>query len=81
MAENDNDFREVIDGEPVDEKPDTKPTDDKDSGTDEKKDGYEDVCYICRRPESVAGKMIHSREDDPYSRGPFHLQRLYAEDF
>ena len=20
---------------------------------------YEDVCYICRRPESVAGKMIH----------------------
>ena len=59
MAENDNDFREVIDGEPVDEKPDTKPTDDKDSGTDEKKDGYEDVCYICRRPESVAGKMIH----------------------
>ena len=21
-------------------------------------DGYEDVCYICRRPESVAGRMI-----------------------
>lgn len=21
--------------------------------------GYEDVCYLCRRPESVAGKMIH----------------------
>ena len=20
---------------------------------------YEDVCYICRRPEHVAGKMIH----------------------
>ena len=20
---------------------------------------YEDVCYICRRPESTAGKMIH----------------------
>ena len=20
---------------------------------------YEDICYICRRPESVAGKMIH----------------------
>ena len=19
---------------------------------------YEDICYICRRPESVAGKMI-----------------------
>ncbi len=22
-------------------------------------DGYEDICYICRRPESKAGKMIH----------------------
>ena len=20
---------------------------------------YEDICYICRRPESKAGKMIH----------------------
>jgi len=25
----------------------------------DKKDDYEDICYICRRPESVAGKMIH----------------------
>ena len=25
---------------------------------DEKSD-FEDICYICRRPESVAGKMIH----------------------
>ena len=24
----------------------------------EDKDGYEDICYICRRPESKAGKMI-----------------------
>ena len=23
---------------------------------------YEDVCYICRRPESVAGKMIHIQD-------------------
>ena len=22
-------------------------------------DSYEDICYICRRPESKAGKMIH----------------------
>ena len=22
-------------------------------------DGYEDICYICHRPESKAGKMIH----------------------
>lgn len=27
-------------------------------GTDEKEDEYEDICYICRRPEHVAGKMI-----------------------
>ena len=29
--------------------------------TEDKKDSseYEDVCFICRRPESVAGKMIH----------------------
>ena len=26
--------------------------------TEEKKDEYEEICYICRRPESVAGKMI-----------------------
>ena len=25
---------------------------------DSNRDEYEDVCYICRRPESVAGKMI-----------------------
>ncbi len=24
---------------------------------------YEDICYICRRPESVAGKMIHIQND------------------
>ena len=23
------------------------------------KDEYEDFCYICKRPESIAGKMIH----------------------
>lgn len=26
---------------------------------DNDKDKYEDICYICRRPESRAGKMIH----------------------
>lgn len=26
--------------------------------TEEKNDGYEDICYICRRPESKAGKMM-----------------------
>ena len=27
-------------------------------GSEEKKE-YEDVCFICRRPESKAGKMFH----------------------
>lgn len=26
--------------------------------TEEKKDDYEEICYICRRPESKAGKMM-----------------------
>ncbi len=26
---------------------------------DNTEDEYEDICYICRRPESVAGKMMH----------------------
>ena len=26
--------------------------------TEEKQDNYEDICYICRRPESKAGKMM-----------------------
>ncbi len=30
-----------------------------DAGKNEHKDDYEDICYICRRPESKAGKLIH----------------------
>lgn len=29
------------------------------SEENEHKDEYEDICYICRRPESKAGKLIH----------------------
>lgn len=29
------------------------------SDENEHKDDYEDVCYLCRRPESKAGKLIH----------------------
>ena len=29
-----------------------------DNSTESHSDEYEDICYICRRPESVAGKMI-----------------------
>ena len=36
-----------------------KETDSKNTGEDEKKEKeYEDVCFICRRPESKAGKMF-----------------------
>lgn len=35
------------------EKPDNKPVDNK-----ENNDGYEDICSLCHRPESVAGKMV-----------------------
>ncbi|SES69879.1 ATP-dependent Clp protease ATP-binding subunit ClpX [[Clostridium] polysaccharolyticum] len=31
----------------------------KDNVTDKDNNDYEDICYICRRPESKAGKMIH----------------------
>lgn len=29
------------------------------NGEDDKQNKYEEICYICRRPESKAGKMIH----------------------
>lgn len=38
---------------------DTDHPDRQDSGADERKKEYEDVCFICRRPESKAGKMFH----------------------
>ncbi|MDD6057241.1 MAG: ATP-dependent Clp protease ATP-binding subunit ClpX [Clostridiales bacterium] len=62
---NDNDYREGMDEEELQEKKaaegeGTEP--DKgtnDVGGEKKKDSeYEDVCYICRRPEHIAGKMI-----------------------
>ncbi len=39
---------------------DPKDTDVTDADTEHKDDGgYEDVCYMCKRPESIAGKLIH----------------------
>ena len=45
----DTDFREVIEGLEAQE--------------EYEDDGYEDTCYICRRPESKAGKMIRIPKD------------------
>ena len=44
----------------MDEKDNTKDSGRPESGQEEKKteDGYEKVCYMCRRPESKAGPMI-----------------------
>ena len=67
----DFDFREVTDDEKVDivddgtrgEKSDTvsgEVVDKKDDADkNENKSEFEDVCFVCRRPESKAGKMYH----------------------
>nr|MCR4904270.1 ATP-dependent Clp protease ATP-binding subunit ClpX [Butyrivibrio sp.] len=68
--DNDLDFREVVDGEIVDtDKKDSDSqketdksgaSDSKDkTNTDNNENQYEDVCFVCRRPESKAGKMFH----------------------
>lgn len=65
---NNNDYRELIDEEDTEKKVETTTeiteTDDDKKETvvteepKEKEPEYEDICYICRRPEHVAGKMI-----------------------
>ncbi|MDE5931205.1 MAG: ClpX C4-type zinc finger protein, partial [Lachnospiraceae bacterium] len=51
------DFRELND---VEEQKKELLDKQKDSGSqdDNRKDDYEEVCFICRRPESKAGKMF-----------------------
>ena len=50
MSDQDKDLeQEIIEKEQTDDAPDTNK---------DEKEGYEDICYICRRPESKAGKMI-----------------------
>lgn len=50
MSDQDKDLeQEIIEKDQTDDAPDTNK---------DEKDGYEDICYICRRPESKAGKMI-----------------------
>ena len=67
----DLDFREVMDSS-VDESPydkntdsskdntvDTTKTEKTSSDSEHKESEYEDICFMCRRPESKAGKMFH----------------------
>ncbi len=50
MSDQDKDLeQQIIEKQQTDDAPDTNK---------DEKDGYEDICYICRRPESKAGKMI-----------------------
>lgn len=53
----DYDFREVDIHKSQNDK-DEKKDQKKDETKNEEKDDYEEVCYICHRPESVAGRMI-----------------------
>ena len=46
----------------IDEKEDMTKTPDE-TGKEEKKDTYEKYCYMCRRSESQAGKLIHMPGD------------------
>ena len=50
MSEKDNEIEEVKDSEVTESELD-------------KESEYEDICYICRRPESIAGKMIKIPND------------------
>lgn len=75
MTDNRNDdldFREVTDDNVIDiENKDSDSRDDKSTGNANKNDTagsgqdsdnqpqFEDVCFVCRRPESKAGKMFH----------------------
>lgn len=54
MANNDIDYREVIPED--DTSVDTTPETSEDTSSDDSE--YEDVCFVCRRPESVAGQMF-----------------------
>lgn len=55
MSEHENDYREVTD-ETLDVTQDINANTSDDKKPEEE---YEDICYICKRPESVAGQMIH----------------------
>lgn len=62
----DTDFREVVSEEETDiEKSDVEKASVEETKDEQKKEDneYEDICYICRRPESKAGKMIKIPND------------------
>lgn len=55
-----DDFKEVDNTtNNIDTTDTTNSSNNNNNNSDNKQTDYEDICYICRRPESVAGKMIH----------------------
>ena len=54
-----DDFKEVDNTTNNIDTTDTTNSSNNSNNSDNKQNDYEDICYICRRPESVAGKMIH----------------------
>lgn len=57
--EEENDFREIkMDHKDTKDSSDKKESNKNDSKDSNNKDEYEEICYICRRPESKAGKMM-----------------------
>lgn len=62
---NNNDYREVIDqeeneaaGQDTGTPEETNVSVEETPASDKEENEYEDICYICRRPEHIAGKMI-----------------------
>ena len=54
--DNNDDFREVKDPSEITSENNTNTNSE---NTENKESEYEDVCFMCRRPESKAGKMFH----------------------
>lgn len=85
-----DEFKEIIDGEDV-VNTETNTTEETVSTSDENE--YEDICYICRRPSSVAGRMIKIQDGlcicndcmqktfDSMNSGNFGMGNLFGGDF
>ena len=59
LREEEQNTTDVVDTDSSEIKIDTDAILNKHKNEEDSSDDYEDICYICKRPESVAGKMIH----------------------
>lgn len=60
MLEKDEEYKDTEDVKDIDDKKEEVKSEniEKNKKSDTKNDEYEKICYMCRRPESRAGKMI-----------------------